>query len=111
MNKILDLKFFIPLSIIAAGICGIIDFNSMEVQLPALCILIASSVFGFLNPKYSWLSGLLIGLGVITTSIIARTLGYLPAYNIEPNLFGGLLALIPAVSGTLIGVGLKKLFN
>ena len=111
MNKLSSPKYFIPLSLLASIICGIIDFNSYEVQLPALCVLIASAAFGFLNPKYSWLSAILIGTGIVIIHVIAVNFGYKPAYNVPSNPLTGLVALIPAAIGTAAGIFTKKFFN
>lgn len=84
-------------------IIGWIDLQASEVQPVVLLILSSTALLGFVQPPRAWLWALIIGSGILTAHLIGPWLGLNPLYEVQPNVFATLIALIPAFIGAYIG--------
>jgi NO-binding membrane sensor protein with MHYT domain len=101
MRKIL---VFSLVAMLLGALTSFADFRSKAVQPIVLMILIFTFVFGFWQPRWAWLWALLIGGGVPAAHFLNLALGFAAPYPVMPNVFGSLIALIPAFVGAYSGV-------
>ena len=91
---------------------GWLDFNSEEVQLPALMVIAFSFGFSAANPGQAWVIALLMGSGIPVVAFIARLLGLTPAYEGSSPWYAGIiLPLIIAFAAAYAGVLFNWLFR
>ena len=91
---------------------GWLDFNSAEVQMPALMVIAFSFGFSAANPKMAWLIALLMGGGIPLVAFIARLLGLTPAFEgSSPWYTGIILPLVIAFVSAYAGVLFNGLFQ
>jgi hypothetical protein len=68
-----------------------------------LLILLGTAAFGFIQPQRAWAPALIIGGSIFVAHGLAHFSGYQPPYEVKPNVFVTLLALIPGFIGAYIG--------
>jgi hypothetical protein len=73
-----------------------VDSRNDEPQAAVLVILVVTFAVGFMLPRKAWLWAVTVGLCIPLGYLLARTLGYLPQTQLEPDWYGSLIALIPA---------------
>jgi hypothetical protein len=96
------------LSVAAGLFAGWVDFHNDEPQPAVLVILVAGGFLGLLAPHRAWLWAIIIALGIPAAYLIGGAIGAAPRAPVEPNIFGSLLALIPAFLATYAGVLARK---
>lgn len=99
----------LALASVASGLfAAYVDFHSVEVQAPALVVMISAFVFSVLRPNHAWRWALAAGLSIFLAHSIAPVVGMVP---VAPPLskFGALVAVIPALVGAYAGVVAKAL--
>ena len=87
---------------------GYTDLWAEEVQPAALLLLSFAAVLGAAYPEQAWRRGLMLGLSVPVAHVIAQLTGTALPYTV-PRLADAFLALIPAMVGTYLGVGVRRL--
>src|SRR5262249_39577127 len=81
-------------------VIGWIDIHQSEVQVAAFLMLVCGALLGGCQQKGAWLSGILLGSGIVLFHVIRVALGLAsPQNGPQPNVFAGFLALIPALIG------------
>jgi hypothetical protein len=85
-------------------LAGWLDFNSEEVQLPALMVIAFSFGFSVANPTQAWLIALLLGGGIPVVAFVARQLGLTSAFESTPWYAGIILPLAIAFIAAYAGV-------
>lgn len=96
---------------------GWIDIHNDEIWAGLLLLLSATFLFGFVEPRTAWRSGLLIGLGLPLMHLLAVPLNIVapcaPGDVCPTPSLGGalkmLLVLVPALVGSYVGVGIQAL--
>lgn len=93
---------------------GWLDFNSEEVQLPALMLISFSFGFSAANPGKAWLIALLMGGGIPVVAFIARFFGLTPAFEGNSPWYAGIIlplaiAFVAAYAGVFFSWILRKL--
>lgn len=86
---------------------GAADLVASEVQVPVALLLLFGGALGFVAGKWAWVWGLVLGCSVFCAHGLAAIRGYQPPYQVQPNLLVTLLAVIPAMLGSLMGAGLS----
>ncbi len=86
---------------------GYIDVRTEEVFIPALLLLGCGMTLGALRPRWGWLAGLILGLGVPAAHVIARATHFPVPYHTA--ITGTFLALIPGIVGGAAG-GVMRTF-
>jgi hypothetical protein len=93
-------------------VIGWIDIHQSEVQVAAFLMLVCGALLGGCQQRGAWLSGILLGSGIVLFHLIRVALGLGSLQNgPQPNVFAGFLALIPALIGVAVGVGARALFG
>ena len=100
---------FVLLSLIFSLSAGLADIKYKNIFIPVLLIFVFTFVLGFFRPKYSLLWGIIVGLGIIVTHVFARVVDFQIPYEVQPNIFATLLALIPSFIGAFSGRFISKL--
>jgi NO-binding membrane sensor protein with MHYT domain len=86
---------------------GLTDLVASEVQ-PAVALLLGfGALLGFLERRWAWAWGLVLGLSVFWAHALAAVVGYEVPYAVEPNLLATFLALIPAILGSGAGAAVR----
>jgi hypothetical protein len=96
------------LAVAAGSFAGYVDFHNDEPQPAVLVILVAGGLLGLLAPRGAWLWAIIIALGIPAAYLIGGAIGATPRAPVEPNIFGSLLALIPAFLATYAGVLVRR---
>lgn len=97
---------------VVLGLCaGWVDFHNNEPQPAALLLLIFGFLLGCIQPRSAWRWGILLGMGLPATYIIAHSFGLKPVEPLQPNVLAGLLAILPATIGAYVGAAIRKLIT
>jgi len=88
-----------------------VDLHNDEVQPAALILVVGAGVIGAVWPRWSWAGGLISGLCILGGHVIYRAMGGTPAFAIEPNAWGALIAVVPATLGALMGAGVRVMLS
>jgi hypothetical protein len=80
---------------------GWLDLNAAEVQGTVLLLLVFGVFFGFAQPKHAWRWALLLGMWVPLGGLAAQAIGLKTPE--PPNVFGSLIAFVPALLGAYGG--------
>jgi hypothetical protein len=94
-------------AIIAAAFIGWIDQNNDEVQGTVILIVAATATLAFVAPRHGWIAALIVGLAPQGAAVVAHALGIPQRFPMTPA-YGGLLALIPAAIGAVIGAVVRQ---
>jgi NO-binding membrane sensor protein with MHYT domain len=94
---------------VAAGVLvGVTDVRSPEVQGPVGVLFAAAFFLAAWHPEGAWRRGLMLGLSVPLAHLVAHVTGHALPYTVE-NPVTTLLAIVPAMLGTVVGVGVSRL--
>ena len=96
------------LTVAFGTLVGYTDLRPEEVQPAALLILSFAVVLGAAFPDGAWRRGLLLGLSVPVAHVIAQLTGRALPYPL-PRFADTFLALSPALVGSYLGVGLRRI--
>jgi hypothetical protein len=103
------IKTVLLLITVAFGsLVGYTDLRAEEVQPVVLLLGSFAALLGAAFPDGAWRRGLLLGLSVPLAHVIAQLTGTVLPYPV-PHLSDTFLALIPALVGSYVGVGLRRL--
>jgi hypothetical protein len=100
-----DSGFAVLLGIALAGglFATYVDYHNNEVQAPVLILLLVATPLGAFRPKQAWIWGLAVGIGIPACHIGGQWLGLRAPYPVQPNVYGSLIAVIPAFIGSYFG--------
>ena len=97
---------------VAVGVfAGVVDFHNNEPQPAAAVLLVLGAMLGFARPRHAWRWGVIAAVGIPAVYLIGRAIGCKPADSLHPNIFGSLVAVIPALIGVYGGVLVRKVFG
>jgi hypothetical protein len=103
------IKTVLVLVTVAFGtLVGYTNLRAEEVQPAVLLILSFAVLLGAAYPEGAWRRGLLLGLSVPVAHVIAGLTGTVLPYPV-PRFADTFYALIPALVGSYLGVGLRRL--
>ena len=103
------IKTVLLLITVAFGtLVGYPELRGEEVQPAVLLILSFAALLGAAYPEGAWRRGLLLGLSVPVAHVIAQLTGTVLPYPL-PRFADTFLAIIPAIVGSYLGVGLRRL--
>lgn len=95
------------LTVAFGTLIGYSDLRAEEME-PAAMLLSFAVLLGAAYPESAWRRGLLLGLSVPVAHVISILTGTVLPYPV-PGFVDGFLALIPAMVGTYLGVGLRRI--
>ena len=103
-------QIVVPIAISLSAIVGWLDYHASEVQGTVLVLLVVTAVLAFAAPRLAWLTGLIMGLSVGGTYLVARALNIPPSYPVAAP-WSTLIALVPAAIGAACGAGLGSMIR
>ena len=95
------------LTVAFGSLVGYTDLRVPEVE-PAAMLFSFAVLLGAAYPESAWRRGLLLGLSVPVAHVVSMLTGTVLPYPV-PSFVDGFLALVPAMIGTYLGVGLRRL--
>jgi hypothetical protein len=103
------IKTVLLLVTVALGsLVGYTDIRAEEMQPAVLLLLSFAALLGAAFPDGAWRRGLLLGLSVPVAHVVSQLTGTVLPYPL-PRFADTFLALIPAMIGSYLGVGLRRL--
>lgn len=96
------------LTVAAGVVAGITDLRSQEVQGPVAVLFAAAFFLAAWHPEGAWRRGLMLGLSVPLAHLVAHFAGRELPYTVDPPV-STMLAIIPAMLGTLVGMAVSRL--
>ena len=96
------------LALILGLTIALVDAHADGPPLPVLLLFLFGSALGFASPRTAVGTALILGVSIFALHVVGPHVGYRPPYTPSPTVFATLLALIPAVIGTLLGVWLRR---
>ena len=96
------------LTLAFGSLVGYTDLRAEEVQPAVLLIGSFAALLGAAYPDGAWRRGLLLGLSVPLAHVVSQLTGTVLPYPL-PSFADTFLALIPALVGSYVGVGLRRL--
>ncbi len=90
-------------------IIGLADLRTGETMLTAALIALVSLAFAAVRPSNALLHALVVALGVPAVYLWATFFEHPILFPPTPNLAATLLAIVPAILGTLAGLFLRRL--
>ncbi len=96
------------LTVVAGVFVGVADLRSPEVQGPVAILFAAAFFLAAWHPDGAWRRGLMLGLSVPLAHLVAHFSGRVLPYTVE-NPATTLLAIIPAMLGTMAGMAVSRL--
>jgi signal transduction histidine kinase len=90
--------------IVVGGVIGWLDLSATEVQGPLLLIMVAAFILGMSGRVAPWLAGIVIGLGMVGTHLIAWAVGAASDSGI-----GSIIAVAPAIGAAYGGRFMRAL--
>jgi hypothetical protein len=96
------------LTVAAGVVAGVTDLRSPDVQGPVGVLFAAAFLLAAWHPEGARRRGLMLGLSVPLAHLVARFTGHALPYTVEPPV-STLLAIVPAMLGTMVGVGVSRL--
>ena len=96
------------LTVAFGSLVGYTDVRAQEVQPAGLLILSFATLLGAAFPDGAWRRGLLLGLSVPVAHVLSQLTGTVLPYPV-PHFADTFLALIPAMVGSYLGVGLRRI--
>jgi hypothetical protein len=100
--------FALLLTVAAGVLVGVTDLHSAEVQGPVAVIFSAGFFLAAWHPDGAWRRGLMLGASVPIAHLIARLTHQTLPYTVD-HPASTLLAFVPAMLGTIVGVGVSRL--
>ena len=98
------------LAAIVGALTGLIEMRAEQMQPAALSLATFACMLGAAYPDGAWRRALMLGLTVPLAQIISTATGVALPYPL-PRLAEAFLAVIPALVGTYLGVGLRRLVD
>lgn len=96
---------------VAAGVMvGVTDLRSVDVQGPVAVLFSAGFVLAAWHPEGAWRRGLMLGASVPLAHLVARVTHQALPYTVD-HPASTLLAFVPAMLGTGVGVLVSRLRN
>lgn len=96
---------------LAAGVLvGVTDLRSVDVQGPVAALFTAGFILAAWHPEGAWRRGLMLGASVPLAHVVAQVTHHTLPYTVD-HPASTLLAVVPAMLGTLVGVGVSRLRN
>ena len=92
-------------ALMGSALAGLIAVRTTEVQPAVLVIAIVCTTLGFATPRLAWLWAIVVGLGVFGGYFFAGLAGVPVKAPPEPNIYGSLVALVPAIVFSYVGAG------
>ncbi len=96
------------LTVVTGVFVGVADLRSPEVQGPVAVLFAAAFFLAAWHPDGAWRRGLMLGLSVPLAHLVAQLTGRVLPYTVE-HPASTLLALIPAMLGTMVGMAVSRL--
>ncbi len=96
------------LTLVAGLFVGVTDLRSPEVQGSVAVLFAAAFFLAAWHPDGAWRRGLMLGLSVPLAHLVASVTGRILPYTVE-NPASTLLAIIPAMLGTMAGMAVSRL--
>jgi hypothetical protein len=101
-------RITVVLAVLAGMIIAELDTHASEVQGTVLVLLIVGAALGAAAPRWSPLSGVLLGLGVPMMYLYVAYTHVALAHPIS-GIGGTFIALIPATFGAVAGAGIRRI--
>ena len=93
------------------GLCaGWVDVHNDEVQATVLVLLVSAGTLGFLAPRFAFLSGLVVGLGVPLAHLYARLTAFQLPYPVH-HYAESFIALVPAMLAAVVAASVRKVLT
>jgi hypothetical protein len=96
------------LTVAAGVVVGVTDVRSVDVQGPVAVLFSAGFFLAAWHPEGAWRRGLMLGASVPLAHIVARLTHHTLPYTVD-HPASTLLAIVPAMLGTIVGVGVSRL--
>ena len=92
------------ISALAGSFAAWIDWHNREVQPTVLVLLVTTCFLAAFRPRQAWLCAVIVGGSVpFSYLVISPVLGLRPFEMPQPNIWGSLIAFIPAAIGAAAG--------
>ncbi|HEX7939156.1 MAG TPA: hypothetical protein VF483_09215 [Gemmatimonadaceae bacterium] len=98
-------------ALIVGSLAFYVDLRNDEVQAAALVLVVGSGIIGVAWPKWSWAAGVTSGACIFGGYGLFHVVGIATPQPAQPNLYGALIAIVPAVIGALLGAGLRAVLR
>ena len=89
-------------------VAGVSDLRSTEVQGSVGVLFAAGFVLAAWHPDGAWRRGLMLGMSVPLAHLVSQLTGHALPYTVEHPI-ATLLAVVPAMLGTLVGMAVSRL--
>ncbi len=101
----------IVVALLGSALAGLVAVRTTEVQPAVLVIAVVCLSLGFAVPRLAWLWAILVGGGVFLGYVFAHAFGLRvaaePQMSGHPNIYGSLIAIVPAIVFAYIGAGTR----
>ncbi len=98
-------------ALLGSALAGLVAVRTTEVQPSVLVIAVVCMTLGFAVPRLAWLWSAIVGLGVFAAYAAAAAIHYPVKAPPEPNVYGSLIALLPAFITAYIGAAARWIAN
>ncbi len=96
------------LTVAAGVIVGVTDLRSADVQGPVAVLFAAAFFLAAWHPDGAWRRGLMLGASVPLAHLVAQLTGRTLPYTVD-HPASTLLAIVPAMLGTAVGMAVSRL--
>lgn len=96
------------LTVAAGVVAGVTDLRSPDVQGPVAVLFAAAFFLAAWHPDGAWRRGVMLGVSVPLAHMVAELSGRTLPYTVD-HPASTLLAIIPAMLGTVVGVAVSRL--
>ncbi|MES3033468.1 MAG: hypothetical protein V4813_05670 [Gemmatimonadota bacterium] len=96
------------LSVATGMLVGVTGLPAEAMQGAGGVLFAAAFVLAAWHPDGAWRRGLMLGLSVPLAEIVSQLTGHALPYTVE-NPYATLLAIIPAMLGTMVGMAVSRL--
>lgn len=96
------------LTVAAGVVVGVTDLRSADVQGPVAVLFSAGFFLAAWHPEGAWRRGLMLGASVPFAHVVAQFTHHTLPYTVD-HPASTLLAFVPAMIGTAVGVGVSRL--
>lgn len=96
------------LTVAAGVVAGVTDIRSPDVQGPVAVLFAAAFILAAWHPEGAWRRGLMLGVSVPLAHMVAQLSGRPLPYTVEHPV-STLLAIVPAMLGTVVGIAVSRL--
>jgi hypothetical protein len=97
----------IVVALLSSALCGLVSVRSAEVQPAVIVIGVTCFILGFALPNLAWLWALIVGLGVFLGYLVAGLVHYAVKAPPDPNIYGSLIAFVPAFIAAYLGAAAR----